>query len=68
MGVNRKTGTRCEHGRRYTNRVGERWVYLPVADPEKLAEPPSGRFLSEYERIRIADLLRVDPKIREISR
>ncbi|MEI7548709.1 MAG: hypothetical protein WCK21_11735 [Actinomycetota bacterium] len=59
VGVNRKTGTRWKHGRKYTNRVGETWVYPPVADPAKLAEPPSKRFLSEYERIRIADLLRV---------
>ena len=28
----------------------------------------SGRFLSEYERIRIADLLRVDASLREIAR
>lgn len=68
VGVNRKTGTRWEHGRRYTNRVGETLVYPPDADPEKLAEPPSRRLLSEYERIRIADLLRVDTKIREIAR
>ena len=68
VGVNRKTGTRWKHGRKYTNRVGESWVYPPVADPAKLAEPPSGRFLSEYERIRIADLLRLDTTIREIGR
>ena len=28
VGVNRKTGTRWKHGRRYTNRVGETWVCL----------------------------------------
>jgi len=40
----------------------------PVASPEKFAEPPSGRFLSEFERIRIADLLRVRSSFREIGR
>jgi len=68
VGVNRKTGTRWKNGRKYTNRVGETWVYPPVADAEKLAGPPSGRYLSEFERIRIADLLRVDTTIREIGR
>lgn len=68
VGVNRKTGGRWKHGRKYTNRAGETWVYPPVASPEKLAEPPSGRFLSEFERIRIADLLRVRSSFREIGR
>jgi IS30 family transposase len=68
VGVNRKTGVRWKNGRRYTNRAGETWVYPPVASPEKLAEPPSGRFLSEFERIRIADLLRVRSSFREIAR
>ncbi len=68
VGVNRKTGTRWKHGRKYTNRADETWVYPPVASPEKLAEPPSGRFLSEFERIRIADLLRVRTSFREIGR
>jgi transposase, IS30 family len=68
VGVNRNTGTRWKHGRRYTNRLGETWVYPPVAEPEKLTGPPSGRFLSEYERIRIADLLRVVTSLRDIGR
>jgi len=68
VGVNRKTGTRWKLGRSYTNRAGETWVYPPVASPEKLAEPPSGRFLSEFERIRISDLLRTKTTIREIGR
>jgi transposase, IS30 family len=68
VGVHRKTGTRWKLGRTYTNRLGETWVYPPVADPEKLSEPPSGRFLTEYERIRIADLVRVGTSVREIGR
>ena len=68
VGVNRRTGTRWKHGRRYTNRAGETWVYPAVATEEKLAEPPTGRFLSEFERIRIADLLRTETTIREIGR
>ena len=66
--MHRKTGTRWKLGRKYTNRVGETWVYPPVAEPERLKGGPSGRFLSEYERIRIADLLGVGTKIREIAR
>ena len=66
-GVGRKTGTRCKLGRKYTNRVGETWVYPAIAAPEKLIGPPSMRFPSEHERIRIADLLRADTTIREIA-
>ena len=68
VGVHRKTGTRWKLGRKYTNRAGETWVYPPIAEPERLKGGPSGRFLSEYERIRIADLLGVGTKIREIAR
>jgi transposase, IS30 family len=68
VGVNRKTGTRWTHGRKYTNVAGETWVYPPIATPAKLAEPASSRFLSEYERIKIADLLRSHTSLAEIGR
>jgi transposase, IS30 family len=55
VGINRKTGTRWRYGRSVRNSVGELLHYPPVKVKE--ARPRSPRYLSEHERIRIADLL-----------
>jgi hypothetical protein len=55
VGVNRKTGTRWRHGRSVLNSAGEVLHYPPVTiTPDK---PRSRRYLSEQERVLIADLL-----------
>ncbi len=33
VGINRRSGTRWRYGRKYTNRVGEQWEYLPSCFP-----------------------------------
>jgi IS30 family transposase len=52
VGVNRKTGHRWRHGRTVTDRVGQVRTYPAIARP---AQPVSPRFLSEAERVAIAD-------------
>ena len=52
VGVNRKTGSRWRYGRSITNRVGEVRTYPSITRP---ADPVSARFLSEAERVAIAD-------------
>ncbi len=66
VGINRRTGTRWRFGRSVCNSAGEVLHYLPV----KLAEarPRSLRYLSEQDRIRIADLLAQDVTVRGIAR
>ncbi len=55
VGINRKTGTRWRYGRSVVNAVGEVLHYPAVTiKPEK---PRSRRYLSEQERVLIADLL-----------
>ena len=55
VGINRRTGTRWRYGRSVQNSVGEVLHYPAVTiTPEK---PRSGRYLSEQERMLIADLL-----------
>ena len=56
VGVNRRTGTRWLHGRKYTNRAGEQWQYPPItavpdADGADDDRKPR-RFLTEFERVR----------------
>ncbi len=52
VGVNRKTGHRWRHGRTVTDRMGQVRTYPAIARP---AHPMSARFLSEADRIAIAD-------------
>ena len=52
VGVNRKTGHRWRYGRVVTTRTGETRTYAAITRP---ADPLSARFLSEAERISIAD-------------
>ena len=57
VGINRRTGTRWRYGRSVLNSGGEVLHYAPVTiTPEK---PRSCRYLSEQERVMIADLLAV---------
>ena len=52
VGVNRKTGHRWRYGRSVTTRTGEVRTYPAITRP---ADPVSARYLSEAERISIAD-------------
>ena len=52
VGVNRKTGHRWRYGRSVTTRTGEVRTYPAITSP---APPVSARYLSEGERISIAD-------------
>jgi IS30 family transposase len=64
VGVNRKTGHRWRYGRSITNRVGEILTYPSITRP---AHPVSARFLSEAERVAIADGLIRGRSIRVIA-
>src|SRR5450755_2669931 len=56
VGINRKTGSGWRYGRSVRNAAGEVLHYAPVKITP--AKPRSPRYLSEEERIVIADLLR----------
>jgi IS30 family transposase len=66
VGINRKTGTRWRYGRTVVNSAGEALHYAAV----KISEPKrrSPRYLSQPERIVIADLLARGESIRAIAR
>ncbi|MGW4527999.1 IS30 family transposase [Amycolatopsis sp. NPDC004378] len=64
VGVNRRTGTRWRYGRTSTDSAGRTYSYEPISPVRDI----SSRFLSEEERMKIADLLRADNSIREIAR
>ncbi len=63
-GVNRKTGHRWRYGRVVTTRTGESRTYAAITGP---AHPVSARYLSEAERISIADGLIRGSSIRAIA-
>jgi transposase, IS30 family len=64
VGIHRKTGQRWRHGRRHRAR-GREYYYRPIT----VAAPTvSARFLSEDERVRIADLNRLSWSKRAIAR
>jgi transposase, IS30 family len=65
VGVNAKTGKRWRHGRIITSSGGRRLHYPPVVGARKAAISP--RFLSEDERVRIADLRRAGLGVRVIA-
>src|SRR3954449_10848187 len=54
VGIHRKTGVRWRYGRTVVNSVGERLHYPAVKILP--SRPRSPRYLSEGERLRIADL------------
>src|SRR5690606_22360541 len=66
VGINRRTGKRWRHGRTITTSSGRRLHYAPVVGAKKREISP--RFLSEDERVRIADLHRAGEGVRAISR
>jgi IS30 family transposase len=66
VGINRKTGNRWRYGRQVRNSAGVLVHYAPVRITE--AKPRSPRYLSEQERIAIADLLCVKMAVRGIAR
>jgi IS30 family transposase len=66
VGINRKTGNRWRYGRSVLNTAGEVVHYPPVKITP--AKPRSPRYLSEDERIVIADLLGAGQTVRGIAR
>ena len=65
VGINRKTGNRWRYGRRVRNSVGDAVHYPPVKITD--TRPRSPRYLSEHERIQIADLLAAKTTVRGIA-
>jgi IS30 family transposase len=65
VGVDRKTGNRWRYGRKVRNSAGAVVIYAPVKIKD--VRPRSPRYLSEHERIRIADLLAAKMTIRAIA-
>jgi IS30 family transposase len=65
VGIDRKTGNRWRYGRRVRNSAGALVIYPPVKITE--ARPRSPRYLSEQERIQIADLLAAKTSVRGIA-
>ncbi|WP_344982022.1 IS30 family transposase [Streptosporangium fragile] len=67
LGINRRTGTRWRYGRKEVDRTGRERIYAPITEqPDDGAISP--RFLSEDERIAIADMLRTGASLRAIAR
>ena len=64
VGINRRTGTRWRYGRTIPNRAGLPWVYLPIPTKPAVISP---RYLSEQERITLADLRLTDRSIPSIA-
>ena len=65
VGINRKTGNRWRYGRSVRNSAGALVIYGPVKITE--AKPRSPRYLSEQERIEIADLRAAGMSVRGIA-
>src|SRR5664280_1625980 len=65
VGINRRTGKRWRHGRTISTSDGRRLHYPPVINSRQRAI--SARYLSEDERVRIADLHRAGHGVRAIA-
>jgi IS30 family transposase len=65
VGINRKTGNRWRYGRRVRSSAGYDVHYPPVKITA--ARPRSPRYLSEHERIQIADLQAAGMSVRSIA-
>src|SRR6187200_269220 len=65
VGIDRKTGNRWRYGRKVRNSAGALVIYPPVEIIE--SRPRSPRYLSELERIRIAELLAAKMSVRGIA-
>lgn len=65
LNINRRTGMRGRHGRTVTDTRGRATPYAPIS----LKAPPtiSSRYLSEGERIQIADALQIGRSLRQIA-
>jgi transposase, IS30 family len=66
VGVNRRTGTRWRYGRTVTFKSGAALHYPPMATTRTMCL--SARFLSEDERVLIADRVRAGVSLRAIGR
>jgi transposase, IS30 family len=67
VGINRKTGNRWRYGRKVVDRAGNTRFYAPITGQQDVGAI-SLRFLSEDERIVIADMLRAGASLRAIAR
>jgi len=74
VGINRRTGTRWRYGRTILNRSGTAVHYPAVIrvpelghDPHDDAQRGAGRYLTERERVTIADLHREGMSVRAIA-
>jgi transposase, IS30 family len=68
VGINPRTGKRWRHGRTITTRDGRKLQYAPVVSRGKVARREvSDRYLSEDERVRIADLRKAGAGVRAIA-
>src|SRR5664279_602672 len=65
VGINRRTGKRWRHGRMITSSSGRRLHYPPLIKSRQ--REISARYLSEDERVRIADLHRAGCGVRAIA-
>ena len=69
VGINRRTGKRWRHGRTITTRDGRKLHYAPVVatGAGRGVREISDRYLSEQERVRIADLRQAGHGVRAIA-
>ena len=69
VGINRRTGKRWRHGRTITTRDGRKLHYAAVvaAGAGRRVREISDRYLSEQERVRIADLRQAGHGVRAIA-
>jgi IS30 family transposase len=69
VGINRRTGKRWRHGRTITTRDGRKLHYAPVvaAGTGRRGREISDRYLSDQERVRIADLRQSGHGVRAIA-
>ena len=65
VGINRRTGTRWRYGRTIRNTAGEPVHYPPVCT--STPKPRHPRYLSEAERVLIADLRREGLSMRAVA-
>ncbi len=66
VGINRRTGTRWRYGRDIPA-TGGRTLHYPPVVTTKRTTPISARFLSEDERVTLADLRRTGATVRAIA-
>ena len=67
VGINRRTGKRWRHGRTITTRDGRKLHYAAVVTTGAVRREVSPRYLSEDERVQIADLRQGGAGVRAIA-